>query len=263
MKKGAISTCKPVKGQFLSSYFLREKANGEKRFIFNLRKLNEFIVCNHFQMEDRKTVIRLITKNAYLATIDLKDAFFLIPITKRHRKYLRFTFQGKLFEFNCLPFGLCTAPLTFTKIVKVVMEKLRRDGMITVIYIDDILFINRSKKMCQTQVIKAIALFESLGFIINKDKSAIVPKQQCKYLGFDYDTVKFQISLPKSKRRSIEKSIRKFINKTDCKIRDWAQLVGTLVAACPATKYGTMYIKNLERCKYVSLTNNNSNTMQK
>lgn len=59
LDKGAIARCKPCKGQFLSSFSLVDKSNGEKRFILNLKKLNLFINAPHFKLEDQKTVMRL------------------------------------------------------------------------------------------------------------------------------------------------------------------------------------------------------------
>ncbi|KAI8426711.1 hypothetical protein MSG28_014417 [Choristoneura fumiferana] len=50
---------------------------------------------------------------------------------KDHRKYLRFMFNDSLYEFNCLPFGLATAPYAFTKLLKPVMEFLREQGIRT------------------------------------------------------------------------------------------------------------------------------------
>lgn len=87
---GAVKKCKPIKGQFLSSYFLREKSNGEMRFILNLKELNKFVNCSHFKLEDYRTAQNIIFQNYYMASIDLKDAYFLIPIYKPHRKFLRF-----------------------------------------------------------------------------------------------------------------------------------------------------------------------------
>jgi len=55
------------------------KPNGKHRFILNLKKLNEFIDPPNFKMEDTRTVSRLIRTNAYMASIDLNDAFFLVP----------------------------------------------------------------------------------------------------------------------------------------------------------------------------------------
>ena len=42
--------------------------------------------------------------------VDLKDAYFQIPIWKGLRRFLRFAFDGKTFEFCVLPFGISRAP---------------------------------------------------------------------------------------------------------------------------------------------------------
>ena len=47
-----------------------------------------------------------------MATVDLEDAYFVIPIEESFKKFLRFKFENVFYEFNCLPFGLWTAPYT-------------------------------------------------------------------------------------------------------------------------------------------------------
>lgn len=73
---GAITETKLEQGQFISKIFLTPKPNGEKRFILNLQSFNTFVHTDHFKMEDYRTACKLIPRDGYLATIDLKDAFF-------------------------------------------------------------------------------------------------------------------------------------------------------------------------------------------
>jgi hypothetical protein len=77
---GAMSPCSPRPGQYLSQVFLADKPNGQKRFILNLKHLNKCIAAPHFKMEDIRTAQRLVTKNCFAASIDLKDAYFLVRI---------------------------------------------------------------------------------------------------------------------------------------------------------------------------------------
>lgn len=75
-KIGAISECAPCMGQFISSTFLVPKPNGKKRLILNLKILNTHIQTDHFKIEDLRTAVKLMTQNCYMATCDLKDAYF-------------------------------------------------------------------------------------------------------------------------------------------------------------------------------------------
>ena len=60
--KGAISPCKNLSNQLLSNIFLRPKPDGTNRLILNLKSLNNFILTNHFKLEDGRTVVRLMNK---------------------------------------------------------------------------------------------------------------------------------------------------------------------------------------------------------
>lgn len=261
MSLGTVTSCKPCNNQFISKTFLTVKPNGEHRFILNLKILNNFISKLHFKMEDYRTASRLVPANGFMATIDLKEAYFLISIRKSDRKFLRFQFENEnreilTYEFSALPYGLSVAPRTFTKIMKEVISHLRRQGFKNVFYLDDILCIGDSYDECQTNVKATIKLLECLGFIINYGKSSLTPKQSCKFLGFMFNSINQTISLPSEKCHKINKLVQKFTNTRKCTIRNFAQLIGVLVAACPAAKYGWLYTKILERQKYLALQNN-------
>ena len=43
-----------------------------------------------------------------MAVLDLKDAYYSVPINPQHRKYLRFEFKDTVYEFTCLPNGLAS-----------------------------------------------------------------------------------------------------------------------------------------------------------
>ena len=255
LHKGAISECNPTEGQFISSYFLVDKSSGEKRFVFNLRKLNSFIEPKHFKMEDMRTVLGLISRGCFMATMDLKDAYFLIPIARSYKKYLRFCFKGKLFQFNCLPFGLCTGPRVFTKLLKPVAHMIRSMGLLSVIYLDDILLLGNSVRDCSLNVQKTKSLVESLGFVLNVDKCQLIPSNERTFLGFVIDSNKFCLEPTEAKKAKIFKLVSSFRDKKVCKIRELAQLMGTLVSVSRAVRYGMLYTKRLEREKYLALKN--------
>lgn len=53
-----------------------------------------------------------------MAVLDLKDAYYSVPIATEDRQYLRFAVWGQLYEFVCLPNGLSSAPKISTKLLK-------------------------------------------------------------------------------------------------------------------------------------------------
>ena len=138
LEKGAIKEIPENNVAFLSTIFTIPKKTGDLRPIINLKKLNEFVKYDQFKMETFKDVKELLMPNDYLTSIDLKDAYFSIPIFEGHRKYLCFTWNDKFYSFCCLPFGLSPAPRVFTKTMKPVIASLRSMSMRVMIYLDDI-----------------------------------------------------------------------------------------------------------------------------
>ena len=146
-KKGAVIELSPSpKGGFFSTLFLVPKKDGGQRPVVNLKALNNFVQTPHFKMEGIHTLKNLLRAGDWLTKVDLKDAYFAIPIHPEHRKYLRFSMADKLYQFTCLPFGLAWAPWVFTKTLRPVAAIVRELGMRVIVYIDDILLMAESKE---------------------------------------------------------------------------------------------------------------------
>lgn len=256
---GAISEVQACKGQFLSKIFLIPKPDGKSRFIINLKQLNLFIKTDHFKMEDYRVASSLITPGCFLAKLDLQDAYFLVPISTKHRKYLRFSFDNILYEFSCLCFGLNCAPRLFTKLLKPVVAFLRAKGLISVVYLDDFLLIGKSREECLYNVHQTIKILEYLGFVVNYKKSILIPSNVCTFLGFQYNSLDMSIALPIEKKSKLKSLLQSFCNKKYCRIQEFARLLGVLVSACPAVPYGYLYSKLLEREKFLALRENKDN----
>ena len=113
--------------------------------------------------------------NYYMASVDLRDAYYSIPIDTEHQKFLKFHWKGKLFQFTCLPNGLSCAPRLFTKALKPVYATLRRKGHLNVGYIDDSYLQGDTVSECNDSITDTIDLFTRLGFIIHAIKSVLQP----------------------------------------------------------------------------------------
>ena len=153
--------------------------------ILNLKHLNKYIEKQHFKMETFLQTLALITPGLRLISFDFSDAYYSCSVFPPHRKYLRFKFEGKLYELTCLPNGLTSAPRFFTKIMKVAHSHLRdKFGMTISGYLDDNILVNYdSLKEAQRERVE-LQLLQKLGFTTNKQKSAVWLGKKIAHLGF-------------------------------------------------------------------------------
>jgi hypothetical protein len=176
LAKGAIRKCSFDKSQFLSNLFLVPKKSGEMRSVINLKRLNTFVEYLHFKMENISSLVDLLRPNDFIATIDLKDAYFTVPIHADHSKFLRFCWNGLVHEFIVLPFGLASAPCVFTKLMKPIIAYLRGKFIRIIIFLDDIAVLGNSFADCSQNVSTVIKVLEEMGFVVNIEKSSLLPK---------------------------------------------------------------------------------------
>ncbi len=118
-----------IESGFYSRYFVVPKKDGGLRPILDLRLLNRSVRRLKFRMLTVKQVVSQIRSEDWFVTIDLKDAYFHVSILPSHRKFLRFVFRGKAYQYRVLPFGLTLSPQTFTKCVDAALASLRLQGI--------------------------------------------------------------------------------------------------------------------------------------
>ena len=90
LEKGVIEESWDQKDQFISNIFLRPKKDGSFRMILNMKELNESLEYHHFKMDSIQTCVHLMSPGSYMASFDLQDAYYSVPILEKHRKYLKF-----------------------------------------------------------------------------------------------------------------------------------------------------------------------------
>ena len=100
LKKKVIVKCDHEEGEIISPTFLKEKPDGSFRFILNLKKLNENITKIHFKIETIMPILKLVTLLTYFTNIDLIDAYYIIPVSPSHQKYLKFANNQDLYKFT-------------------------------------------------------------------------------------------------------------------------------------------------------------------
>ena len=258
-EKRVIRKAAYTEDQFISTIFLTPKADKTYRMIINLKELNQFIEYKHFKMEQFSNAVAMVMPNCYMGSIDLKDAYYSVPLAKSDRKFVRFIWRGQIWEYTCLAMGLSSSPRIFTKLLKPVFSKLRSQGFLSVMYIDDCYIQGYSYEECLENINATVNLLESLGFVINKEKSVMKPSRSVTFLGFIIDSETMVIKLPKSKIDNLRMKIDSIRSKAKVKIRVVSEILGIMNAYSVAVPLGSMYCKRLEIEKIQALKINKGN----
>ena len=189
LEKDAIEPVLDGSPGFYSSMFLVPKRTGGFRPIINLKILNLSVVKEKFKMETQRAIRKALHQGEWVTSIDLKDAYFHVPVKPAARKYLRFFHDGQTYQFKALPFGLTSAPREFTRVTATVGAILHRQSINLHLYLDDWLLRAESYEQCLIHTQSTVNQSARLGFIINEPKSELVLTQIFTFLGEDFDLV--------------------------------------------------------------------------
>jgi hypothetical protein len=162
--KGAIEEVHALSNGFRSWLFLIPKKTGDLRPVLSLKPLNQYVRQRHFKMDTLQQVCTTIQQGDYLTSVDLTDSFLHVLVHQSSRRFLQFAWQGRLFQFRVLPFGMSLSPLVFTKIFRPVLQWAPRKGVRLSAYLDDLLIIAKDKQTSARHTDMVIRRLCELGF---------------------------------------------------------------------------------------------------
>ena len=246
LNKGVIEEVESTQGQVVSNIFLRPKKDGSFRLILDLTWVNLHIQYEHFKMHSLQTAVNMMRPNCWMGSIDLKDAYYSVLVRKEDRKFLRFRWGGRLFEFRVLPNGLACAPRIFTKLLSPVFAKLREKGHECFPYIDDSFVVVDDAGRCRQSVVELEGTLKSLGFVVHPEKSVVEPTRSLTFLGFQLDSEQFRIYLTQEKTEKLVRAGEDLLGRSFPTIREVAGFIGLTIAFAQAFKYAEAHTKWLE-----------------
>ena len=257
--KGVITEVEHEEGEFISNVFLRPKPNGQFRLVLDLTRLNKKVEYEHFKMTSLFTAMLMLRPGAFMASVDLKDAYYSLGIQQEFKKLLRFQWEGRLYQFEAVPNGLACAPRFFTKILTPIYATLRKQGHECFFYIDDSFIIADTEEECRHSAELLATTLDSLGFVIHEKKSVLAPSQKLTFLGFELDSVDMVVRPTSDKIEKFDRVAREILELKEVSIREIAGLVGLMIAYAVALDFGAAHIKLLEIEKNVALKANKGN----
>ena len=246
LNKGVIELTERGPLDYLSTIFLRPKTDGTHRMILNLKQLSKKVVYHHFKMDTLWSVIHMMKPGCYMASIDIKDAYYSVPIDEYDRRFLKFEWDSNIYQFTCFPNGLALCPRQFTKLLKPVYHNLRVHGHVSLGYIDDSYLQGDTYQECLANIVATVKLFHSLGFVVHPEKSTFIPTQRIIFLGFILDSRTMEIYLTKEKTEKLKNACLDILNTPKPALRSIARLLGLMTSNFPGSMYGPLHYQKLD-----------------
>ena len=245
--KGAIQEVRDSTSlAFYSRLFLVAKKTGGWRPVIDLSYLNLYLDFPTFKMETTQSIRNSLQVGQWTTSLDLKDAYFHVPMAPTVHKLLRFQVLGKVYQFVAMPFGLATAPREFTTLVKEVKRMALRLGISVHMYLDDWLIKANSCQEAQSATLTLLELTHKLGWIVNREKSDLLPKQVFTFLGQVFDLSKGVCYPTEARFLSIQEAIHPLLfnpHTTPCQAM---HLLGLLASTEKLVPQGRLHMRHLQ-----------------
>ncbi|MEE9220528.1 MAG: reverse transcriptase domain-containing protein [candidate division NC10 bacterium] len=164
-----------------------KKNTSDMRTVIDLSLLNKYIACPTFKMHTPASIIASLRNGQWVVSLDLKDAYFQIPIAPVSGKFLRIRWLDVTYQFTSLPFGLSIAPRLFTKLFAPLECYLNQQGMTASFYIDDWLLSTDTQEESAQSLNTTFSVTNKLNIRVNVPKSVLVPTQCFVHLGMLFD----------------------------------------------------------------------------
>ena len=209
----------------------------------HISRLNTFLFVERFKMETPESIRASLIPGEWVSSIDLVYTYLHIPIHPNSRKYLRFCDRLQVFQFTSLPFGLATAPQAFTMIVKEVKLMALSRGIRLHQYLDDWLIRAQSQEEAQVNTQTVVDLTQSLGWIINQEKSELKPTQVFSFMGYEYHLDSALVKPTQERCLKLQDLILQLKSKHVLTARCLISLIGLLASMAKMVPEGRLHMR--------------------
>ena len=216
------------------------KAGKKPRLVIDLsRNLNDHLQYDYFQYSCVDDAVEASHPGCWYGKLDLSNCFLSFPLHPAVRKYFCFRFEGGLYQFIHMPFGLSTAPRVCTQLLSVVQFALAEQGISDVRYLDDFFLIAKSEEDMSRDLRLAQSVIRQFGLVINPDKTE-GPAQQLSFLGVQLDSVAQTVSCTPERVEELTTLLRSLLRQRVITRGHTASLIGKLSFAAQVLPGGIM-----------------------
>jgi hypothetical protein len=235
---------------YASPVFLVPKTGPKKwRLVIDMRVVNKGLRAPKFKMDRLEEFVRWARKGWFVFTLDLKEGYFHQRLSEEGSKWCGFvvvnreTGRKKWGRYRVLPFGLCLSPQHFTELVKPLLKRWRRRGIVCMAYIDDLAFAAGSRE----EALRVRGIVEEdlkrFGWVRHESKGQWEPAQVVEYLGLIIDMKEGRWRVPEEKRESLVGLLEGVCRKGKVCVGELAKVLGKLLSLQRAIPLAKLYAR--------------------
>lgn len=177
----SMGICQPSKSPWASPMHVVTKKDGNLRICGDYRRLNAVTLPDRYPIPRVQDFTYHMEGMTIFSKIDLKKAFFWIPVAENDIEKTAVTTPFGLFEFRRMPFGLRNAPQTFQRFMH---EVLRGLDYCCYCFIDDLLVYSENPEHHEEHLRIILKRLSDYGIGINIDKCQF-GQQKLNFLGYE------------------------------------------------------------------------------
>ena len=134
----------------------KKDGEGEEmdRLYVNFGLLNRKTIVDRYPLLIITELLRLFWGCRYYTIIDLKSAYWHVPVRKQDREKTAFKMASGHYQFKVMLFGLNNVPVTFQRLMNDVLKDYFKK--FTVVYLNDIIIFFKYKKSHKRYVKKVL-----------------------------------------------------------------------------------------------------------
>ena len=229
------------------------KAGKKPRLVIDLsRNLNDHLQYEYFTYSCVDDAVEASHPNCWYGKLDLSNCFLSFPLHPSVRRYFCFRFDGKLYQFTHMPFGLSTAPRVCTQLLSVVNFALSELGITDIRYLDDFFLIAASHDEMARHLSLAQSAISQFGLVVNPAKTE-GPAQLLSFLGIQLDSVNQTVSCTPQRVEELTTLLRSLLRQRVITRAHAASLIGKLSFAAQVLPGARPFMRRmldaLHKCK--------------
>ena len=175
------------------------------RFCIDLKKVNSITTKDSYSLPLIRETVDALWGSRYFSTLDVDRAFWQIGLKEADKCKTAFIVDGKLYEFNVMPFGSMNAPSTFQRLMDKVLSGLTWKQCL--VYIDDILIFSKTFEQHLKDVDDVLSRIIDAGLKLKPSKCTFAD-DEVDYLGFKISGEGIQMqTLQKNKQNKVVATI--------------------------------------------------------